>query len=132
MFEISVKAHFSSAHRLRGYAGACRNAHGHNWEVEVFLRGARTDALGMLMDFGRIKLAVRRALRDLDHRDLNRAPAFVRANPTSENLARYIFQGLAKVFRRAPCAVQRVWVSESPGTSACYWEDAGQPRQCKQ
>ena len=126
MFEISVKAHFSSAHRLKGYRGACRNVHGHNWEVEVFLRGTRTNPIGLLMDFGKIKLAVRKALKALDHRDLNRVPAFLRANPTSENLAKYIFHTLADSFRNKPCAVHRVWVSESPGTSACYWEEEGE------
>ena len=126
MFEISVKSHFSSAHRLKGYKGACHNLHGHNWEVEVFLRGTRTNPIGMLMDFGKIKLAVRKALQALDHRDLNRLPAFLRSNPTAENLAKYIFNALVALFGKEPCRVHRVWVSESPGTSACYWEEAGE------
>jgi 6-pyruvoyltetrahydropterin/6-carboxytetrahydropterin synthase len=124
MFEISVKSHFSSAHHLKGYRGACRRVHGHNWEVTVFLRGARTNSIGMLVDFGKIKAAVRAVLKQLDHRDLNRLPAFKRQNPTSENLAQYVFQTLAKVLRKEPCAIHRVLVSESPGTSAGYWEDA--------
>ncbi len=123
MFEISVKSHFSSAHHLRGYQGPCHEVHGHNWAVEVFLRGTRTDAIGMLMDFGKIKAAVREALQALDHKDLNCLPAFVRVNPTSENLAKYLYIVLANAFRHEPCRVQRVLVSESPGTSACYWED---------
>lgn len=122
MFEISVKSHFSSAHHLRGYRGACHQVHGHNWEVEVFMRGSRTNAIGMLMDFGTIKAAVRASLRALDHKDLNRLPAFLRENPTSEHLAKYVFTALTRLFRRAPCRVHRVVVSESPGTSACYWE----------
>ncbi len=124
MFEISVKSHFSSAHHLRGYQGPCHEVHGHNWEVEVFLRGTRTNPIGMLMDFGNIKVAVRKALQALDHKDLNRLPAFIRDNPTSENLAKYIFTVLTDVFRHEPCRVHRVLINESPGTSACYWEDA--------
>ncbi len=123
MFEISVKSNFSSAHHLRGYRGACQEVHGHNWEVEVFLRGARTNPIGMLVDFGKIKVAVRETLRELDHKDLNRLPVFVRNNPTSENLAKHIFAVLKDGFRDEPFRVQRVVVSESPGTSAGYWEE---------
>ena len=128
MFEISVKSYFSSAHRLKGYKGACSNLHGHNWEVEVFLRGTKTNPIGMLVDFGKIKVAVRNALKVLDHKDLNRLPGFTRINPTSENLAKYIYHTLGKIFRNEPCMVHRVWVSESPGTSACYWEDGAGAR----
>ena len=123
MFEISVKSHFSSAHRLKRYEGACHNLHGHNWEVEVFLRGAQTNHIGMLVDFRKIKIAVRDVLKKLDHCELNRLPAFARTNPTSENLAKYIFHILSDIFRRESFTVNRVWVSESPGTSACYRED---------
>lgn len=125
MFEISVKSHFSSAHHLKGYAGACQNLHGHNWEVEVFLRGTRTNTIGMVVDFGKIKAVVRAALKELDHKDLNSVPAFAGDhNPTSENLAKHIFCILLELFRQESCSVHRVWVSESPGTSACYWADA--------
>jgi len=126
MFEISVKSHFSSAHRLKGYDGACSNLHGHNWEVEVFLRGTRTNPIGMLVDFGKIKSAVRGALNKLDHKDLNSLPAFIVNNPTSENLAKHIFHALSELFRGESFSVRRVWVSESPGTSACYWEDGAE------
>ncbi len=123
MYEISVQSHFSSAHRLRGYKGACQQVHGHNWKVKVFLRGSHTDSLGMLIDFRKIKTSVRGVLRELDHQDLNCLPAFARINPTAENLARYIYDALSKRLRRQACCVHRVWVSESPGTSACYWEE---------
>ena len=43
MFEVSVRAHFSAAHHLPGYPGTCASAHGHNWEVEVFVRGEELD-----------------------------------------------------------------------------------------
>ncbi len=121
MFEISVKSRFSSAHHLKGYVGACQNPHGHNWEVEVFLRGTQLNKLGMLMDFGQIKAALGKILAGLDHRDLNRLKTFRRLNPTSEHLAKYIFDALNEVFAAETFWVQRVRISESPETSASYW-----------
>ncbi len=121
MFELSIKTHFSAAHRLVGYAGPCANPHGHNWDVEVFVRGAELNELGMLMDFKDIKTAVRTAMDEVDHCDLNQLPAFVRENPTSENLARYLHEQLAKVLNGAALKVSKVTVCETPGTTASYW-----------
>lgn len=124
MYEISVKSHFSGAHHLMGYRGPCAHPHGHNWEIEVFLRGPRTSKIGMLVDFKKVKTAVQNALARLDHRDLNRIPALARRNPTSENLAQYLFVRLSARLNSPACAVHRVKISETPGTAAVYWEEA--------
>ncbi|MBI2439982.1 MAG: 6-carboxytetrahydropterin synthase QueD [Lentisphaerae bacterium] len=124
MFEISVKTGFSSAHFLKGYPGVCERLHGHNWEVEVALRGRRTDALGLLADFRQVKRVLKEVVDPLDHRELNSLPLFVRKNPSSENLARYLFQALARRLNSRRLKVQRVRVSEGTGTSASYWESA--------
>ena len=123
MFELSVKTHFSAAHQLVGYDGPCANPHGHNWEVEIFLRGSRLNELGMLMDFREIKAALRETMKELDHVDLNKLPSFLRANPTSENIARYLHTSLAGALNSGHHWVHKVTVCETPGTTASYWED---------
>lgn len=123
MFEISVKAGFSAAHHLAGYPGSCSRLHGHNWEVEIFFRGARLNRLGILLDFRAVKQAVRELFEALDHSDLNRHPAFRRANPTSENIARHLYRAVGRRFNTRQCRVARVTVSEGPGTAATYWEN---------
>ena len=125
MFEVSVTTHFSAAHRLVGYAGACANPHGHNWEVQVFVRGERLNDIGILLDFREIKQALRAVMTDLDHADLNALPAFARENPTSEHLARYLFQALAAKLNGPAGRIHCVRVCETPGTHASYWEDDG-------
>ena len=121
MFEISVRSQFSAAHRLVGHEGVCANVHGHNWEVEVFLAGETLNEIGVLLDFREVKTAVRSVLDQLDHKDLNELPAFGQpTNPTSENLARHIFEALAAELDNSRCRVVRVRVSETPGTSASY------------
>jgi 6-pyruvoyltetrahydropterin/6-carboxytetrahydropterin synthase len=123
MFELSVRTHFSAAHRLVGYNGQCANFHGHNWEVELFLRGSKPNELGMLVDFREIKSALREIMKDLDHADLNQLPAFVRDNPTSEHIARFLYGALSGKLDTDRHWVHRVTVCETPGTTASYWED---------
>ena len=123
MFEISVKENFCGAHHLAGYDGPCCNQHGHNWEVEVFLRGAQTDQIGVLADFRGIRGALREILGALDHQDLNRLPAFAQCNPTAEHIARHLYHAISARLTDALCRVHRVRVSETPGTAAVYWEE---------
>ena len=123
MFELSVKTHFSAAHRLVGYDGQCANPHGHNWAVEIFVRGPRLNTLGMLIDYGDIKAAIRDVMKEIDHVDLNLVPAFVRANPTSENIARYVHERLTERINSEQVRVCRVTICETPGTSASYWDE---------
>jgi len=120
MFEISVRSHFSAAHRLVGHEGACARLHGHNWEVEVFVAGERLNSIGILVDFRHVKDALQEAMGTLDHRDLNALPELGSANPTSENLARYLFEALSARLDGPGSRVARVRVSETPGTSASY------------
>lgn len=123
MFELSVKTHFSAAHRLIGYNGACANLHGHNWDVEIFVQGSRLNALGMLMDFRDMKAAIREMLKEIDHTDLNQLPAFLRENPTSEHLARYLYGRLGERLNSEACHVSKITICETPGTTASYWDE---------
>lgn len=123
MIEVSIKSHFCGAHKLNGYKGPCANLHGHNWEVEVFLRGARTNPLGMLVDFKEVKEILHAVIEKLDHQNLNALPIFKKTNPTAENIAKFIFDELAPKFNRSNYRIHRVRISESPGTSAFYFEE---------
>ena len=127
MHEVAVEGQFSAAHRLREYHGDCERLHGHNWRVVAAVRAERLDPLGMAVDFRALKAALGAALAALDHAHLNAdVPAFAErgANPTTENLARVIFERLS-----APGALPegarpaRVTVWESPGCSATYSPD---------
>ena len=123
MFELSVKTHFSAAHRLIGYDGACANLHGHNWDVEIFVRGGSLNKIGMLVDFRDIKAAIREVMNELDHCDLNQLPAFLVENPTSENLARYLHRKYGERLNSDACQIYKITVCETPGTTASYWDE---------
>ncbi len=123
VFEVYVKSHFSAAHRLRGYPGDCAKVHGHNWIIEVFVKCSELNEIGIAIDFRDIKTAIREVLAGLDHSDLNDLPAFMDENPTSENIARFIYRQLAGMLNSPVIHVSRVKVSETPGTGAFYWEE---------
>ena len=123
VFEIYVKTHFSAAHRLRGYPGDCARVHGHNWIIEVFVRCGRLNEIGIGIDFREIKQKVRDVVQALDHSNLNELPPFTHENPTSENIARFLYRELSDRLNSDDVTVSRVKVSETPGTGAAYWEE---------
>ena len=123
VFEVYVKTHFSAAHRLEGYAGDCARAHGHNWIVEAYVKCTELDQIGIGIDFRDIKQAVREVLFNLDHFDLNELEPFREVNPSSENIAKYIYQELSKKLNSHSAKVSRVKVCETPGAGAYYWEE---------
>ena len=61
-----IQMSFSSAHVLRNYVGKCANLHGHNYRVEVYVRGHELDKAEMLADFAEIKASTRRLVDYLD------------------------------------------------------------------
>lgn len=111
--------YFSSAHNLRGYEGNCERLHGHNWKVEVELQGDKLDNIGMLVDFKILKRSLKKILDELDHTYLNEHNYFKDVNPTSENMAKYIFDRLKNDFGDL---VYKVSVWESHNAVAEYLE----------
>lgn len=95
MFILKVIKTFSAAHNLRDYKGKCENLHGHNWKIEVEVQGNKLGKSGMLIDFHDLKKMVEDIIAKLDHSYLNEIPPFDKINPTSENLAKYIFKSLS-------------------------------------
>ena len=123
IFEVYVKSHFSAAHSLEGYPGDCAHIHGHNWMVEVFVKCAQLDEIGIGIDFREIKQALKEVIQGLDHFNLNDLPAFKEVNPTSENIAKFLYQELGKQLNSDGVKVSKVKVSETPGAGAFYWEE---------
>jgi 6-pyruvoyltetrahydropterin/6-carboxytetrahydropterin synthase len=98
MFTISIKTEFSAAHVIRGYDGPCSRPHGHNWKVTVQAKTEVLDKLGMGVDFYSLQKTTEDVIAKFDHRDINTIPPFDKTlNPTSENIAKYIFDELKKL-----------------------------------
>ncbi len=122
MFELDVTREFSAAHFLRGYNGHCQNLHGHNWSVQVFVQAEKLDEIGISVDFVHLKKVLDGILSELDHHFLNELPGFADCNPTSENLARYIFKRLSSELNDGRVKVSKVRVCETATSGASYFE----------
>ena len=122
-FEVYIKEHFSAAHSLMGYKGDCARIHGHNWMVEVFVRCTELNEIGIGVDFRDINEGLNDVLESLDHCYLNELPPFQKVNPSSENIAKYLYQELAKKLNSDDVKVSKVKVSETPEAGALYWEE---------
>lgn len=122
MYELKIISDFSAAHRLEKFYGKCEALHGHNWQVEVYLVGERLDEAGLVKDFGEVKAKTREVLGELDHKFLNELPAFQNQNPSSENLARHLFERLSSLLNSDGLRVSRVSVWESSSSCASYFE----------
>ncbi len=120
MYELTVIRQFSAAHQLREFRGNCERLHGHNWKVEISLTGEELNDAGLLIDFKEVKEATDRTLEELDHSFLNELPHFRDQNPSSENIAAYIFEKLSSTLNSNQIKVTKVTAWESDSARASY------------
>jgi 6-pyruvoyltetrahydropterin/6-carboxytetrahydropterin synthase len=123
-YALTVRSSFSAAHRLPEYEGNCERLHGHNWQVEMTVESEGLDSRGMALDFREMKTALADILSRMDHRFLNEVPPFDRRNPSSENIARYIFEEVEGKIP-PPVRLSRVTVWESEDA----WAEYSRPRR---
>lgn len=123
MYTITVRSEFNSAHRLRDYHGKCEDLHGHNWSVEVSASGLQLDHTGMVVDFTKLKKDLADILDELDHKFLNDLDYFKKINPTSENIAKWIYDNLKSSCQKYNINLAKVTVWETSSSSACYEEN---------
>ena len=136
MMSLSQKFEFSAAHRLhnpaldeatnRALFGKCNNplGHGHNYEVQVTLRGT-PNARGVLLDLPTFERIVADcAIDKLDHKHLNvEVAAFTETIPSVENIAKVIYDWLAPVLAGEHHKLASVTVWETPKTWCEYAAD---------
>lgn len=120
MFELTIKGDIASAHYLRGYEGKCKDLHGHTWKVEVVFTSEQLDTIGMVADFAVLKMQLKEFLEVLDHACLNDLEYFKKINPTTENIAKYIYTEFSKSVK--PLNIKTVQVWESDTSSVTYYE----------
>lgn len=125
MFEISVEETFAAGHALRGYRGKCENTHGHNYRVRVTLAGESLDDTGLLVDFKDVKGALNGVIERLDHQFLNELEPFREANPSAENIARYLYREVGRLLHASTqdrVRLRRVKLWETDTSAATYFE----------
>jgi 6-pyruvoyltetrahydropterin/6-carboxytetrahydropterin synthase len=103
---------FESAHFLpkvpEGHR--CRNLHGHNYRIEIVLRGD-VDARGFVMDFGDVDKVLQPLLAQVDHKLLNEVPGL--ENPTAEIIAQWFLDRIDAAAR------VKVWENDDCWAEVC-------------
>jgi 6-pyruvoyltetrahydropterin/6-carboxytetrahydropterin synthase len=126
VFEVIITAEFSSAHALRHYHGATEPLHGHNFKVEVVVRGMTLqNKVKYLTDFIDLQRALQDVVKPMDHVNLNEFPPFDRENPSSENLAVFIAGEVSRKWRDEGAQLYSVTVWETASTAARYYPGGG-------
>ena len=115
--EIFKEFRLESAHRLPNVPPEhkCARIHGHSFRVALHVRGEVDPRLGWVQDFADLKAAFAPLHDQLDHRYLNEVEGL--ENPTSENLARWVWERLSPSLP----GLCRVVVHETC-TSGCSYE----------
>jgi 6-pyruvoyltetrahydropterin/6-carboxytetrahydropterin synthase len=139
MIELTRRATFSAAHYYWNDAwtqqenervfGRCanRNGHGHNYTLEVTVKGEPDAVTGFVVDLKWLKAVIEREVMTAwDHRHLNlEVPEFAKAVPTTENLAIAAWKRLEPLVVAAKGAkLSRVRIYEAPELFAEYRGEA--------
>ena len=142
MYRLAKQFTFSMGHRLSCHEGLCKNFHGHNYRVEIGVKGEYLNKkTGMLIDFGDLKSVVNGFLDMLDHalmvnetdEDLAKRMTEVLPElkiietpfePTAENMAKEIYDNVGEVLTKMYAVkMDYVIVFETDSSSASYSEE---------
>jgi 6-pyruvoyltetrahydropterin/6-carboxytetrahydropterin synthase len=119
-YRIGKRFTFEAAHRLAGLPDGhkCGRPHGHSYTVEVVLTATQLSGPGFVADFAELDPVKQHLAAVFDHQNLNEV---IEAEPTSENLARILFDwSAAHVPLPGGVTIDAVRVSETPATWAEY------------
>ncbi|MBT8491255.1 MAG: 6-carboxytetrahydropterin synthase QueD [Deltaproteobacteria bacterium] len=119
MYEVSIRKSFSAAHTL-DIGGKCEDLHGHNFTVDITVSSQSLDSEGLVIDFRILKEWTNDILDELDHTYLNDLSHFKDINPSSESVARFIFDRTVEKARDKNITVSKVTVWESNTAWATY------------
>lgn len=120
MYEVTIKKSFSAAHLLKEIGGKCEELHGHNFLVEVSVAAESLNSEALLIDFRIVKRWTDEILQQLDHKYLNDIEYFKNSNPSSEQLARFIYERISEKTRQSQVLLSRVTVWESDNSRVSY------------
>ena len=128
---LTISTHFSAAHRLAHPSlsneknfeiyGKCArpNGHGHNYHLEITVKGEIDGRTGMIVDLGKLNQVIEDlVVEPFDHTFLNKdIPHFAEVVPTAENIALYISNLLRSPIQELGAKLHKVKLIESPNNS---------------
>ena len=137
---LTIRTHFAAAHRLarpelsqeenEQIYGKCArpHGHGHNYLVDITVRGAIDPRTGMVCDLSaRQRLVDDLVVEPFDHTFLNKdVPFFAECVPTAENIALHISDRLSSPIKAIGARLHKVRLQESPNNAAEVYAEVPQ------
>ena len=120
MWEISTETCVAAAHQLRFAPGEGERLHGHNWRIKVTVQATALAPSGWVLDFNVLAAKLRAFVEPWEHVFLNELEPFDDLNPTAENLAMVVAEGLGKQFDDSRVRLVRCDVWENDASCATY------------
>lgn len=123
MYEVRQETVVAAAHQLRFAPGEGERLHGHNWRIVAVMRARELDSRGMVVDFNDLGVELRRLVEPYEHVFLNELAPYGEVNPTAENIARVVADGLAAKLDDERARVVRVEVWETDTCGAVFYRE---------
>ena len=120
MYLISVEQNFDAAHCLRNYGGKCESLHGHSFKVVATVKAIHLNDIGLAYDFTVLKGQLNKVLSRFDHTSLGEVQPFTELNPSSENIARVIYDEMKGMLHNTKVTLESIEVWESPTSRVIY------------
>ncbi len=137
---LTIQTHFAAAHRLakeelsqeenENIYGKCArpNGHGHNYLVDITVRGEIDERTGMICDLSALQCLVNDlVVEPFDHTHLNKdIPYFSQCVPTAENIALHIADRLKQPIKAIGANLHKIRLQESPNNAAEVYAETPQ------
>jgi len=131
MLYITRREHFSSSHTLNNKLlsdeengqlfGKCNSFHGHNYYLEITIKGEAETKSGYVMDLKKLKdILHENIINKVDHKFLNDVDLFKDINPTIENMAIVSWNELKDILKGEKYSLYSVKIYETEKNSVIY------------
>ncbi|MFA5864890.1 MAG: 6-carboxytetrahydropterin synthase [Phycisphaerae bacterium] len=119
MFFVEIQEQFNASHAVKIPGGQWEQSHRHQWKVRIFLTRRKLNKYFMVVDFHLAKRILRSVLDTVEGRDLNAIPA-IGKSPTTELVAKYLFDQLSTLLTEAGVKVKSLALCETDDCWAWY------------
>jgi len=120
MFEIIVTQHFKASHAIRALSGELEPSHAHDWQAEAVVVGRELDASGCVVDFALIQRHLRSITSTWDGKNLNELGMFLDIPPSTEYLAKCLFDQLQSILAEEGVTLKKITVWETENCGAAF------------
>lgn len=126
MFTLDYKHDFCLAKQLKPGSGPCSRLHGSHFRLHCQITSKQLSDQGMVIDYQELKMRIDPIIAELDHQHLNTIKPFDKLNPTTENLAEWLFIRLEQCIDDLNINLKSIRLVENDAFGITYCRDSRQ------